>query len=130
MEAMICFVIRKRAFVKWFRYYLQHDLLWSEIGNFVSGIADGDRTGLWASFLFQDLMDQECVRKMNTTRLLNELSDTFKLQYNMSFLEWIFEKCGDHQLVEKCQKFSSGYKINLECFQTNFIACKPFVSII
>lgn len=71
--------------------------------------------------ILQDLMDQECVQKMNTTTLLNELSDTFKLQYNMNFLEWIFEKCKDHQLVEKCQKFSYGHIFNLECFQTNLI---------
>lgn len=75
-------------------------------------------------------MDQECVQKMNTTRLLNELSDTFKLQYNMNFLEWIFEKCIDHQLVEKCQKFSDGHNFNLECFQTNLLPRKPFGSII
>lgn len=75
-------------------------------------------------------MDQECVLKMNKTRLLNELSDTFKLQYNMNFLEWIFEKCIDHQLVEKCQKFSYGHNFNLECFQTNLILRKPFGSII
>nr|XP_034323366.1 uncharacterized protein LOC105322773 isoform X2 [Crassostrea gigas] len=71
--------------------------------------------------ILQDLMDQESVKKMNTTRLLNELSDTFKLQYNMNFLEWIFEKCKDHQLVEKCQKFSDGHIFNLECFQTNLL---------
>lgn len=96
----------------------------------VQCIVDGDQTGLWASFFFQDLMDQECVWKMNTTRLLKKLSDTFKLQYNMIFLEWIFEKCEDHQLVEQCQKFSAGHIFNLECFQTNVIACKPYVSII
>lgn len=69
----------------------------------------------------EDLMDQECVQKMNTARLLNELSDTLKLQYNINFLDWIFEKCKDHQLVEKCQKFADGHIFNLECFQTNLL---------
>lgn len=39
----------------------------------------------------------------------------------MSFLEWIFEKCGEHDLVEKCQKFSAGNHFQLECFNTSFI---------
>lgn len=77
--------------------------------------------------LFQDFMDPESVVKMNTTRMLSELSELFKLQYNMSFLEWIFEKCGEHDLVEKCQKFSTGNHFQLECFNTSFIPRKEYV---
>ncbi|XP_065944413.1 uncharacterized protein [Magallana gigas] len=88
----------------------------------IGGSITDDTLHTMKTFL-QDLMDQECVWKMNTTRLLKKLSDTFKLQYNMIFLEWIFEKCEDHQLVEQCQKFSAGHIFNLECFQTNVIAC-------
>lgn len=71
--------------------------------------------------VLKDFMDPESVVKMNTTRMLSELSELFKLQYNMSFLEWIFEKCGEHDLVEKCQKFSTGNHFQLECFNTSFI---------
>lgn len=77
--------------------------------------------------LFQDFMDPKSVVKMNTTRMLSELSELFKLQYNMSFLEWIFEKCGEHDLVEKCQKFSAGSHFQLECFNTSFIPRKKFM---
>lgn len=72
--------------------------------------------------VLKDFMDPESVVKMNTTRMLSELSELFKLQYNMSFLEWIFEKCGEHDLVEKCQKFSTGNHFQLECFNTSFIS--------
>lgn len=71
--------------------------------------------------VLKDFMDPESVVKMNPTRMLSELSELFKLQYNMSFLEWIFEKCGEHDLVEKCQKFSAGNHFQLECFNTSFI---------
>lgn len=71
--------------------------------------------------VLKDFMDPKSVVKMNTTRMLSELSELFKLQYNMSFLEWIFEKCGEHDLVEKCLKFSAGSHFQLECFNTSFI---------
>lgn len=76
---------------------------------------------------FQDFMDHESVVKMNTTMMLSELSELFKLQYNMSFLEWIFEK---HDLVEKCQKFSARNHFQLECFNTSFIPRKKHVFLI
>lgn len=79
---------------------------------------------------FQDFMDHESVVKMNTTMMLSDLSELFKLQYNMSFLEWIFEKCGEHDLVEKCQKFSAGNHFQLECFNTSFIPRKKHVFLI
>lgn len=73
--------------------------------------------------ILKGFMDHESVEKMNTTKMLSELSVLFKLQYNMSFLEWIFEKCEEHGLVEKCQKFSAGNHFQLECFKTSFIPC-------
>lgn len=51
---------------------------------------------------FEDFMDFKFVVKMNIIRMLSELLEFFKFQYNMSFLEWIFEKCGEYDLVEKC----------------------------
>lgn len=75
-------------------------------------------------------MDHESVVKMNTTMMLSELSELFKLQYNMSFLEWIFEKCGELDLVKKCQKFSAGNHFQLECFNTSLIPRKEHVFLI
>lgn len=47
-------------------------------------------------------MDEKSVKLMDTTKMLSEMLDLFKLQFNFSFLEWIFQKCGENDLVEKC----------------------------
>lgn len=73
-------------------------------------------------FLFLDFVDKECVGKMNPTKLLTELSNMLKLQYNVGLLEWMFDKCGEAKLVNECQEFSA--KNQLECFETNFTPCK------
>lgn len=69
-------------------------------------------------------MDYECVGRMKPTKLLNELSNMMKLEYNMSFLEWIFDKCGESKLVKECQEFSAEHHNQLECFNTNFTPCR------
>lgn len=73
-------------------------------------------------------MDEKSVKLMDTTKMLSELLDLFKLQYNFSFLELIFQKCGEYDLVEKCQNFSSEKQFQLECFHTKIIPSKQFVS--
>ncbi|XP_065942955.1 uncharacterized protein [Magallana gigas] len=67
-----------------------------------------------------EFVDHKRVEKMNPTKMLNELSDMLKLQYNMSFLEWIFDKCGKPKLVKDCQQYSAENQFQLECFNTNF----------
>lgn len=64
-------------------------------------------------------MDQDFVG-VDTTTMLNQLSNTLKLQYNMSFLEWIFDKCGEFDIVKKCKAFSEENQLKLECFDTNY----------
>lgn len=71
--------------------------------------------------ILQEFMDEKSVKLMDTTKMLSELLDLFKLQYNFSFLEWIFQKCGEYDLVEKCQNFSSEKQFQLECFHTKII---------
>lgn len=75
-------------------------------------------------FLFEDFMDHERVKKMNPSEMLNVLSDMFKPQYNMGFLEWMFDKCGEPKLVKECQDFSLKNPFQLECFSTNFTPCR------
>lgn len=74
--------------------------------------------------LFKEFVDHERVEKMNPTKMLNELSDMLKLQYNMSFLEWMFKKCGKPELVKDCQQYSAENQFQLECFYTNFTPSK------
>lgn len=79
-------------------------------------------------FSFEEFMDEKSVKLMDTSKMLSELLDLFQLQYNFSFLEWIFEKCGENDLVKKCQKFSSENQFQLECFRTKIVPRKQFVS--
>lgn len=99
------------------------DMIFEELNAFLerTGSCITDDTLHSMKTVLKDFMDHESVVKMNTTMMLSELSELFKLQYNMSFLEWIFEKCGELDLVEKCQKFSAGNHFQLECFNTSFI---------
>lgn len=53
-------------------------------------------------FFFKEFVDYECVEKMNLIKMLNELLDMLKFQYNMSFLEWMFKKCGKFEFVKDC----------------------------
>lgn len=71
--------------------------------------------------ILQEFMDEKSVKLMDTSKMLSELLDLFQLQYNFSFLEWIFEKCGENDLVKKCQKFSSENQFQLECFRTKIV---------
>lgn len=73
-------------------------------------------------------MDEKSVKLMDTTKMLSEMLDLFKLQYNFSFLEWIFQKCGENDLVDKCQSFSSEKQFQLESSRTKIIPSKQFVS--
>lgn len=71
--------------------------------------------------ILQEFMDEKSVKLMDTTKMLSEMLDLFKLQFNFSFLEWIFQKCGENDLVEKCQSFSSEKQFQLESFRTKII---------
>lgn len=73
---------------------------------------------------FKDFVDPECVKEMKTTKMLTGLSDMLKLQYNMGFLEWIFDKCEEPKLIKECQDFSAKNQFQLECFNTNFTQSK------
>lgn len=75
-------------------------------------------------FSFKEFVDHKRVEKMNPSIMLKELSEMFKLQYNMSFLEWIFDKCGKPKLVRDCQQYSAENQFQLECFNTNFTPSK------
>lgn len=77
--------------------------------------------------LFKEFVDHKRVEKMNPTKMLNELSDMLRLQYNMSFLEWIFDKCGKPKLVKNVQQYSAENQFQLECFNTNFPQSKSNV---
>lgn len=70
-----------------------------------------------------DLVDPECVGKLLPTKMLNELSSMIQLQYNVSFLEWVFDKCGESKLVKECREFFTENQFQLECFNTNFTPC-------
>ena len=73
-------------------------------------------------------MDENSVRNMNRTTLLNKMTDTLKLQYNMGYLEWIFDKCGEEQLLDRYLKFASGNTFMLKPFQAA-VAPGKFCSI-
>lgn len=75
---------------------------------------------LLSCFSFKEFVDHNRVEKMTPSKMLKELSDMLKLQYNMSFLEWIFDKCGKPKLVKDCQQYSAKNHFQLECFNTNF----------
>lgn len=64
------------------------------------------------------IVDITCFEQETETRILFELSEQLKLEYNMAFLEWIFDKCKAMDLVEKCQQFSAENKFQLKCFHT------------
>lgn len=81
-------------------------------------------TDFWLVIFLKEFVDHECVGRMKPTNMLNELSNMMKLQYNMSFLEWIFGKCGESKLVKECQEFSAEHQFQLECFNTKFTPCK------
>lgn len=81
-------------------------------------------------FLFEDFLDHERVKKMNPNEMLNELSDMLKLQYNMGFLEWMFDKCEEPNLVTECQDFAAKNQCQLECFNTHFTPSKYSAPII
>lgn len=94
-----------------------------ELKDFLEGIGGciTDDTLYSMRTILQEFMDEKSVKLMDTSKMLRELLDLFQLQYNFSFLEWIFEKCGENDLVKKCQKFSSENQFQLECFRTNIV---------
>lgn len=54
------------------------------------------------------------------------MSELFKLEYNLAFLEWLFVKCKKQDLVEKCKEFSAENQFQLKCFETKFTPRKYF----
>ena len=64
-----------------------------------------------------DFTDENSVKKMDRTAVLHNMSDMLKLQFNMDYLEWLFDQCREDTLLERCQKFSSENKFLLKTFQ-------------
>lgn len=66
---------------------------------------------------FSVFMDKKSVRKMDKSTVLKKMSDMLMLQYNMEYLEWIFDRYGEDNLLDRCIKFSSMNKFMLKEFQ-------------
>lgn len=78
--------------------------------------------GTWQSMrtILHGIVDDGCFEKKNGTRILFKMSELFKLEYNLAFLEWLFVKCKKQDLVEKCKEFSAENQFQLKCFETKF----------
>lgn len=74
-----------------------------------------------------DVMDEECIKTMDKASLLSEMSDRIQLQHNMEYLEWIFKKCGETDLVDTCHTFLKGNTYRPEGFKTKVFPSKCFV---
>ena len=72
-------------------------------------------------------MDEKSVRKMDRSAVLNEMTDMLKLQYNMDYLERIFDKCGEDSLLDKSRKITSGNIFQLKTFQATVAPGKLYL---
>lgn len=88
------------AFLKWIGNCINEDT-WHSMRTIVLGI-----------------IDHNCFEQETGTRILFKMSELLKLEYNMTFLEWIFDKCKERDLVIKCQQFSADNQFQLKCFDT------------
>ncbi|XP_052702119.1 uncharacterized protein LOC128178800 isoform X2 [Crassostrea angulata] len=95
----------------------------SEFTDFLNEIGGRITDDTWHAMKIHlnDFLDPEYVKEIKTTEMLTGLSDKLKLQYNMCFLEWIFDICGEPKLVKECQDLSA--KFQLECFEIDIIPC-------
>ncbi|XP_056021854.1 uncharacterized protein LOC125649231 isoform X2 [Ostrea edulis] len=75
-------------------------------------------------YILHDFIEKEMVKVMDTNAILEHLSKNFKLQYNMCFLQWMFNKCGAHYISESCRKFVSENQFQLLCFHANATPCR------
>ncbi|XP_061173459.1 uncharacterized protein LOC133182628 [Saccostrea echinata] len=57
--------------------------------------------------VLKGIVDEGVMEGLNAQRLLNNLKEDFKIEYNICFLQWIFEKCSAHELSTKCSVFAS-----------------------
>lgn len=69
-------------------------------------------------FLFKGIIDHKCFEQETGIRILYKMSELLKLEYNTTFLEWIFDKCKERDLVKKCQQFSAENQFQFKCFDT------------
>ncbi|XP_056021845.1 uncharacterized protein LOC125649228 isoform X2 [Ostrea edulis] len=72
----------------------------------------------------KDFIDENTLRKLDTSSLLRHLQANFKIEYNLYFLQWIFEKCSAHQLSEECFEFASKHRFPLLYFQSKPLSGK------
>lgn len=65
-----------------------------------------------------DVMDETSLKEMDSATVLYKMSDALKLEFNMSFLAWIFAKEEEYHLAKECNRFSHWEKIDLKPFKT------------
>lgn len=92
-----------------------------EFRAFLQGIGnciEEDTLQYMRTIVLGNIVDNACFEQKTGIRILFEMSELLKLEYNMTFLEWIFDKCEARDLVEKCQQFSAENQFQLKCFDT------------
>lgn len=96
-----------------------------EFDDFLQTVGSCITDKIWQSMraILLSIMDLGCIEKLKTTRILFELSELLTFQYNIPFLELIFEECHEHYLVQKCKMFTAKNKFEFQEFQTNCIPC-------
>lgn len=65
-----------------------------------------------------DIMDENSLKEMDSATVYFKMSDVLKLEFNMSFLAWIFAEKEEYRLAEECKSFSHWENIDLEPFKT------------
>lgn len=71
----------------------------------------------------ENVLDHEFNAKLNTPRVLSVLSELFTFEFNIPFLEHIFEECNKDDLVQICKTFTAKNNLEFEEIQPNFKQC-------
>lgn len=98
-------------------------LEFKDFDNFLQIIGSCITDKTWQSMrtVLLGKFDHECIAKLSICRMLFDLSEIINLRYNVPFLKWIFEECGEHHLVEECHKAEK--TVQFEDFQSKCILC-------
>ncbi|XP_062609897.1 uncharacterized protein LOC134271704 [Saccostrea cucullata] len=84
----------------------------STMKNFLEQLAGSITDDVLASMkeVLKGIVEEEAMKGLNAQRLLNNLKEDFKIEYNICFLQWIFEKCSAHELSTRCSDFASKHQ--------------------
>lgn len=119
IAVLLCGIMLELYLIYWFIYIMKTKSN-PELSAFLKRIGNYINEDTWPSIqtIVLGIIDHKCLEQETGTRILLKMSELLKLEYNINFLEWIFEKCKEKDLVKKCQRFSAENKFQFKCFDT------------